>query len=129
MELYYRRAKVVKVVSYNEIDLSIDLGFNLRYRDKLSLLVEYVSDIDEEKAKDCLVALIGGHRIIIKSEKIDNVYKVHAFLMYFVPIKEVSEVVLDRKLPSIYKLMRYAKRLNFNAFDLYSQLGRRGKFL
>lgn len=119
------KARVIKILAYNKLDLNIDLGFNLSYRVQVELLFE-INEEDEEKAKNCLVCILGGQKRIVIMVMKDNKgrYSVEPYLSYFVPIEGISEVVGDRKLPSVRKLMEYANSIEFDANVLYLKLGR-----
>lgn len=126
---WYYKAKVIKILSYNQVDLSIDLGFNIRYRVKVNLLVDEVSKQEELKAKSCLVTILGGHRIIVRmltEDREKSKFVADAYLMYFVPLEGVSSVIMDKKLPSVRKLMRVAGNIEFDSNVLHIKLNREG---
>lgn len=123
---WYYKAKVIKILSYDRVDLSIDLGFHIRYRMKVNLLVDDVDEQDRVKAKSCLITILGGHRIVVKmlKEEDNERYIADAYLMYFVPLEGVSSVVIDKKLPSVKKLMQVASNLKFESNVLHLKLNR-----
>lgn len=122
MEWVYR-ARVVRVLEWNTVDLSLDLGFRLKYRQIVKMPL-FVSPDHWEKAKECLIVLIGGHRILASVTQIYPVTLANLYLKYSLPIEGVSGVILDKKLPLVSALVDSCAKFHYNSATLKENLKR-----
>lgn len=66
-----RQARVVRVKSVNQIELTVDLGFGVSSTRAFTLDDIRVADVPEERRSDavhCLVVLLGGKRVVVQPE-------------------------------------------------------------
>ena len=116
------RCKVNKVLSHRSLDLAFDLGFSIKYRHDVTLNDYDVDDSLKEEAKNCLILLIGGHRVIVKVEKRDSVFVSKVYLYMPVKIPNCYDDVGDKRLQSVNKVMAEMSLKKFNTEYIKSVL-------
>lgn len=109
------RARVIKVASHDTVDARFDLGFNT-FKRKNIRIPGYLADPHLEKeAKDCLIILIGGHRIVAKPKKEGDIWEARVYLYQNIGMEGVSEVVGDKRLVCVNKVMAKAQDHGYDA--------------
>lgn len=108
------RAKVVHVIDYETAELRFDLGFNIFKRKQVKISGYFVDDSQQKKAKDCLIVLIGGHRVIAKMEKVKDLWTASLFMYQQVKIKDVIEIIQEKRLPCVNRIMLKAREKEFD---------------
>jgi hypothetical protein len=118
------RAKVVKVLDYNKVDLFFDLGFGIKFRN-IVIISDFSTEEDKKlQAKNCLIVLIGGHRIVASSikNKYGNLYDVRMYLYNPIKLENVYECINDFKLPCVNKIMNKLKDFDYDSEILKSYI-------
>lgn len=112
------RAKVNHVENSATVDMALDLGFNIKKREVFHLNGYAVPEYLEKNAKSCLILLVGGRRLLAQTEKSQvgetSVWTAHLYTYEAFNQDGVSEVVVDRRLPCVNKIMRRLEREDFD---------------
>jgi len=108
------RAKVNKVLNYKSLDLTFDLGFSIKYRHDI-ILSGYDVDMSlQAEAKNCLILLIGGHRVIVRSEKSGEEYLSQVFLYSPIRFPNCYDNVGDKRLQCVNSIMSVLAQKNYS---------------
>jgi hypothetical protein len=102
--------------------LTFDLGFSIKYRQVVFLNDYDVSEALRDDAKNCLVLLVGGHRIIVKLEKREVIYLAKVYLYLPVRVSNCYDDVGDKRLQSVNKVMASLSQGGFDSEYLKSVL-------
>jgi hypothetical protein len=116
------RAKINRVLDCRSLDLVFDLGFSIKFRHDVFLNDYVVEDSLRAEAKNCLILLIGGHRVIVKSEKKDGIYIAKVYLYIPTKISGCNDDVGDKRLQCVNRVMSVLSSRGYDSEYLKSML-------
>lgn len=102
------RAKVVRVIDHSVLDLSWDLGFNVRYRAKVRLDgLENLPTHCQKGAQSALIRLVGGHRVVVSVDDAEDTAVVTGKVYLYQPVDMpgVADVISDKRLSCLNSIM------------------------
>lgn len=111
------RGKIHHVLDYKTVDIILDLGFSVKKKERFILQDYRVEDELLQEAKAALIVLVGGHRVLVRVDKDESEEKWTARLYLYQPVnmEDIYEVLLDRRLPCVNKIMRGMEKLKYDA--------------
>jgi hypothetical protein len=113
--IVYNRAKVIKVISPNLVEMSIDLGYDLQLRRLQSMKGHPEAWLLDQEAMRSLVLLIGGRRIFVKTDHLDSPNESELFIAGLNEFRDYQETIYAGRLTNVNRLMFALSRQGFDS--------------